>query len=44
MRHILGADSLPAQEPEFASAMERYHKDVITCMGALQIVPKFMAT
>lgn len=45
-RHALRADSLPspAQEPEFASAMERYYKDVVACMGALQLVPKFMTS
>lgn len=44
MRNALKADSLPAQEPEFASAMERYYKDVVTYMGALQLVPKFMTS
>ncbi|KAL9123111.1 MAG: hypothetical protein Q9187_000340 [Circinaria calcarea] len=36
------ADSLAAEEPEFASAMLCYYKDVIACMGALQLVPSFM--
>lgn len=37
-----GLTDLPAQEPEFEAAMVRYYKDVINCMGALQLVPKFM--
>lgn len=40
----LGLTDLPAQEAEFASAMVRYYKDVVGCMGALQLVPKFMAS
>lgn len=42
MHRALRADSPPAQEPEFASAMLRYYKDVVAFMGALQLVPKVM--
>lgn len=39
-----GLTVCPAKEPEFASAMERYYKDVVACMGALQLVPEFMTS
>lgn len=32
-----------AEEPEFASALQRFYGDVIACMGALQVVPSIMA-
>ncbi len=33
-----------AEEPEFASALLRFYHDVIAAMGALQVVPSFMAS
>ena len=41
-RCVSRADDFIAEEPEFASAMLCYYKDVIACMGALQFVPSFM--
>ena len=37
------ADELAA-EPEFAYALLRFYKDVIACMGALQVVPTYLSS